>query len=244
MSNPKVSDTMLDTILDFDPIDSLERAGVYDSESFLGLHIAHGQVKREALQARGDTHFNSNFADSIAIAESEGFKIIVDQPFIGRSHYRPSDPDKHERYIVMWHDDGFLLTLESYNGTGRNNSKLYYNLNLDGADWKAYHGLTSSGGFYFPESERGNEDYKPTVWAGDHDAREGFRYIFKKLQERGSPLKVWKDQPHLWFCNYMDLKDENGEDLKNWLGSGITDTIKAAMIARFPQYVQDAIRGE
>lgn len=239
----------LEEALSFDALDVAERL---TGESYktdedtellgLGMFFENNRRKEKMLLEAGDTPFNCTLNKQLAIALAEGFKVVLIDNFTGRKWHDETPPE--ETFMVLWNPEGFLMTIESYNGTGRNMAKLYYNLDLSesmATEERKYYSVTSSGGFIFDHTAPKDADgYSPmtNLWAGDHDAREAFRYTLNKLRT-ASPLPVWAKQPHLWLVNYGETPDHSDRDNRPDY-----DAINKGRIARLPQEVQDAIKGD
>ncbi len=227
----------LEAVLSFDSVAAAE-ALMLGAEGILGMAALDNKRREETLNALGDSHYNTNFKDQLAMALAEGFKVVLEDKF------KPRDgrEDIEETFLILWNPEGFLLTLESYRGDHRNSSHLYYNLDLTDilADsTKRRSTYTSSGGMVYDreeQDENGRTKYT-NIWAGDHDGREAFRYNLSKLRE-ANPLPVWKSQPFLWLLNYAETPSYHGEFEYD------SAAINAGRIARLPQEVQDAIKGE
>lgn len=185
-----------------------------EATSALGflLHLANVEAKQRAAAASDDTHYSSSLEDTLRIYRELGFTELLLDRFEG-SDGAP------ETYRILWHEDGILATVESYQTTHRNNTKIWYNVRFpDGAGWP----VTSSGQYL--------DDH---VWVGDHDMREGMRVKLAGLRGAGTFLPVWRKRPFLWLLTYMDSKVE-GYDHK---------AITEERISRLPEHVQAAIAG-
>jgi hypothetical protein len=197
MSGETVTD--LEQLLGYDALADAERRTGKDYktdpetlEFGLALAIMGNKAKADALKAAGDTHYGVGFQQTVEIYEDLGFQAVH------RRHFqsRPRDGERvTEQYLLLWHPDGILATLESYQGRSVNNSKIMYNIEFhqDTDTWR----IVSSGSFHGPSYDAGNR-----VWVGDHDAREGLRHTVAKLRTAGTFLPQWKKRPFLWFLEY------------------------------------------
>lgn len=213
-------------LLNFDPIAVAEKICPRHEKGsdliMLAMAFQHSRHTIEHMQAIGDSHYSMPFDDMFTMILSEGFIKIYEKDFVDNTY--PEDNSPTERYFVFFKaDEGIILTLESYRGRV-NNVKMYYNIELrDDAD----RSCTSSGGMV----KNPNGTY--TVYSGDHDIREAFRFKLNRLRENGTFLAKWVDRPFLWFLTYMDTKGGYGNyDYK---------ALNEAVIAQFPQNVIDAI---
>lgn len=203
------------SLLSFDPLAAAENltGKSYkedDATSALGLlmHMEHGARKAEALKRGDDTHFGTTFADALRIYDELGFTEIHSREFAGRT--------TTERYVVMWRA-GVLATVESYNATSLNTTKIYYNWRPnEDVDWWSY---------------RASGHARDGVWVGDHDAREGLRNILSRLESAGEFLPVWVERPFLWLLSYADADADD---------YSYAD-VNASTIATFPADVVSAI---
>ena len=216
------ADPDLAHLLSFDPLAEAERVSgksYKHDEGTLGLgmllNLRHAEQKRAALAEAGDTHFSSSWDEQMAVFADLGFTVLLVDQFRGRDY--PDDPASPERYAVLWHPDGILGTCESYRWSGRNNAKIYYNLNI-GENRDIWH-ATSSG------------HLSGDVWVGDHDVCEGLRFKIATLREVGTFLNPWAERPFLWLLTYVE------PDVPSYDYKAITE----ARIARLPEHVQKAV---
>lgn len=184
-----------------------------------GLHLALSAAKERAAREANDSYFSMDLAQTLALYADMGFTEILCDEFPGVSY--DGSPAPTETFRILWHVDGVLATVESYRGTDRNSTKVYYNVRLD-SDWDRsdFWARTSSGGM------------RDDVWVGNHDAREGVRTNLARLSEVGTFLPVWVEQPFLWLVTYAETK-----------GDYDYRAINEARIARLPVDVQRAIAG-
>lgn len=207
--------------------DALADAEVFTGQSYkedketaslgFGLHMLYAAEKESALQEAKDSYFNMDLAETLALYADMGFTEILCDEFKGTAYSGELAPT--ETFRILWHTDGLLATVESYQGTRRNSTKVYYN--LDVADRGDLWSRISSGGLADGD-----------VWVGDHDAREGIRTNLARLSEVGTFLPTWVERPFLWLVTYAESKGDY--DYK---------AINAERISRLPESVQAAIAG-
>lgn len=218
----------LQRLLAIDPLAEAEKITGHsykDDESTMrlgfGLGQIHGDAKREALIARDDTHFMSDWFDTMRIFSDLGFSIVHQHTFDGGY-----EGHREERFVVLWRPDGVLAKAESY-GAGRNTADIYYNWRPnEGVD---HWGLTSSGGYH-----RESYDAGDTVWIGHHDVREAVRHTLAALEENGSFVTPWIQRPFLWLLDYCRSKVPNCDYA----------AINESVIALLPEHVHTAITPE
>ena len=219
---------MNDRIADLLSYDALSEAERITGQSYkdddstmrlgFGLHMMHAQDKEAALRRAADSYFRMDLADTLALYADIGFTEVLCDEFAGSTY--GDEPAPTETFRILWHPDGVLVTVESYNATDRNSTKAYYNLAV--TDRSDLWSRTSSGRLTDGD-----------VWIGDHDAREGIRTNLARLAEVGKFLPTWVEAPFLWFVTYAETKDD-GYDYA---------AINAERISRLPQHVRDAIGG-
>ncbi|MFA5387337.1 MAG: hypothetical protein WC322_02985 [Candidatus Paceibacterota bacterium] len=184
----------------------------------MGIAIMHNQRKGAILEAAGDTHYSMKFADALRVFQSMGFRVVLQEPFEGID-FKGLPNGYKETFIILWHPQGLLATLESYWGDGLNSSKVWYNI------------LFKEGVNQWPLTSSGHMNNH--VWVGDHDGREGIKFNVEQLAENGDFLQTWVERPFLWLLTYADTKVE-GYDY---------NALNAARIAKLPPEVQAAIAG-
>lgn len=191
----------------------------------MALHMALNAAKTAALQEAADSHLGMNLDETLRLFYMMGFDEVLCDEFTARS----SQPGINETYRLLWRQDGLLATVESYAGIRLNMSKVYYNIEFPRGSHTVMDVLSSgkmwSDDWDSPEGRR--------VWIGDHDAREGIRYRLRRLEEVGTFLPVWVEQPFLWFVTHEETKDAD-YDYKE---------ITNERISRLPENIQYAIRG-
>lgn len=186
------------------------------------LHLGHVDEVKAAAVAENDTHYGASFAYALAVYRDLGFDMVLADEVV-------AEGDLTERYVVLWHPDGILGTLESYGGDGMNSAKIYYNVEADEAlPWN----VTSSGRYAIHEDGR-------KVWSGDHDGRTGLRASINGLREHGKFLSEWVDRPHLWLICYPESKAHDGLGWSE--GAQVRKGITQERIDRLPEHVRMAI---
>jgi hypothetical protein len=218
----------IDRLLTFDPLASAEEltGSSYKEDrgtmalGFL-MHLRHSDQKRRALAASGDSWFNMDLAETLSLYSQMGFEEVLCDEFAGRSW--GEEPAHRETFRILWHPKGILATVESYQGTRRNSTKIYYNVAISDVASGRWVSCISSGRM----AKVGD------VYVGDHDAREGVRRAISRWEEVGEFVPAWVDRPFLWLLTYTD-SDVEGYDYV---------AINAERISRLPKHVQAAVGG-
>jgi hypothetical protein len=185
------------------------------------MHVDHAARKEAALIEARDSWFGMNLAETLVLYRDMGFEEVLCDTFTGRTY--GDEPAPSETFRILWHPKGILATVESHQGSRRNSTKIYYNVDVASPAW--WH-CTSSGSVARSVTDR-------KIWVGDHDAREGVRRAIARWEEVGEFLPVWVERPFLWLLAYSET-DVEGYDY---------NAINAERIGRLPQRVQDAING-
>lgn len=217
-----------------DVLDALNYDPLYEAEKITGKsykeddttlavglfdHIGNVARKKALLLSRGDTYYGMPYEDLLHIAEKLGFVPILTENFVGRSY--SNEPAPNETFTILWNAElGILMTAESYMGKDLNSGSIYYNLKRKNEDSTEIWKYTSSGGM------------RNGIWVGHHDIREGLKAKIEGMKSVAEFLPVWTERPFLWLMNYMDEKV--GDSYKE---------INEERISRFPEEVQNAIRG-
>lgn len=208
-------------LLRFDPLayaETVTGKSYNDDEatSRLGLLLAlqNNEQKHNELSLRDDTYYGSPFWNTLRIYTDLRFTSVHAHLFPSTAADQASD-----RFVVLWHENGLLATLESY-GDMTNTTNLYYN-------WQPNEGVnrsefTSSGQFISPEF---------ITWSGNHDVREGLRHILSRLRDHGTLLPTWKRRPSLWLLDYSQTNVDDYD----------YTAINEEIIARLPETVREAI---
>ena len=220
------NDDDLNRLLHFDPLNAAGRITGKDYKedrgtSSLGfaLLVEAGKAKKEALQERGDTHFNSDLEEQLHIMEQMGFKEVLLDTFV-------ADENREETFRILWNNVGVLATVESYMGTRRNSAKMYYNQLVYPTHIDDHWENRGSGRFSVYDEDEGMY-----LWVGDIDVREAVKHKFNTLFKQGITLPVWEERPFLWLVNYGETKVK-GYDY---------NAINEERISRLPDYVRKAI---
>jgi hypothetical protein len=188
----------LDRLLNFDPLAAAEnftgKSYSTDNETMALGFIAvqdSARDKKAALEELKDTYYSCPWSYASEIIEDLGFEQVLVRAFLahGRTEY----------HVVYWHEDGMLMTAETYGGEkGTVNSiSLYYNVEF--ADSKTSWEVTASGHF-----NREAYDAGRYVWIGNHQIHEGLRYKVERLKEVGNLLPVWIEDPYIFLDHYGD----------------------------------------
>lgn len=223
------TDQNLQNVADLLSFDALNEAEKITGKSYqedretsalgFGLHMMQNEIKESALRAARDSHFRMNLAETLALYADMGFTEVLCDEFVGTTY--GDEPAPVETFRILWHPEGILATVESYQSTGRNNTKVYYNIALADPRLNNTWSRVASG------SLTGDD-----IWVGDHDAREGIRTNLARLREVGTFLPVWIERPFLWLVTYAETK-----------GDYDYQAINEGRISRLPADVQAAIAG-
>lgn len=232
MTNLKTGSTELDTLLNFDPLDTAERLLDTRGSDAIGLGMLmamrHNATKRTVLEANDDTSFSNIVERYVRIVQELGFEQVLALPFTGRMFN--DDPPVNEMFYIFAHRDGMILCFDTYMTNDVNGAHLYYNIEFNGIDHYNHCALTSNGSWVEYEVDR-EQRIVNGVWSGHHDAREGLRHTISEIRANGVLLQKWKANPFLWLLHYMDTKTEN-YDYK---------AINAERLAMCPEWVRNMI---
>lgn len=221
--DPKPSDRELRVTLERDPkaeLDLINDALPYDKKASAREMLAYmdfvGDQKTKVLLEAGDTTIRNNLATYLAIAESIGFKTVLEIPFVGKGW---DDKPCDEKMIFMWRaSSGILLAFDTFTTTEVNSGHFYYN-------WVANNDQT-------PGEVMGNGRSHGEVLAGDHDCREALMFNIRQLEKHGKFLPKWIALPHLWLIHHADKVD--------WR-DGSSSIINAERVAMLPIEVREAM---
>lgn len=209
--------TDIGSLLRFDPLAEAEKITGHDYKTDedsgllgFGIAIKHNERKAKALAATDDSHYGITFAGMTELMGRLGFEVVLTRAFTGRDGVG-------EKHLVLWHPDGILGTVESYQGDMLNIAEVYYNVRPHEE--------------YLPWSVTSSGQYRDGVWIGDHDAREGIRFNLAALREHGDFVNPWVFRGWVWLLNYTDTNGEY-DDYK---------AINEAAIAQLPEHVRSAI---
>lgn len=224
-------------LMDTDPLEVAEKLtgkSYKDSEITLCFDLLLQMDKNKSMDAlmdlTDDTKFSDDMENHLRISKSLGFNIIFEEIECIKNKYQEGD-SYLETFYVLWHNDGILMTCDTYCTKHRNTATIYYNLESNGEISNLYSVISS-----------GHYTKNRNVLVGDHDAREGLRHTINKLRAVGNFLPIWIDDPHPWISPYWDTKDWQHASGVDYIGrEKIRRGIADARIAKFPQYVRDAI---
>lgn len=220
-------------LLSVDPIQIAEDiSGRKNPDPMVALSIAMvvNRAKKERLQLQRDSHYGMKAVEFEALAVELGFEVKAEFPFVGRvsDGSVEGSPDEgesyQEKFCVMQHPDGVLLTLETY-CDNVNNAHIYFGSNigdqrlllLGGSGTPAT--LADGSSPYWVDDERVNPVFEPGKWHvyRSLDVREGFRLNFEKiLQYTSSFISPWTRHPMmLSLSDYMTWKlpEDEREDI-------------------------------
>ena len=210
-----MSATEIANVLSYDALAEAERitGASYkeDDETMrlgVGMHMQQTERKRALLALHGDTLLTNDHDRYTEVLREEGFRKVLDEPFSGKVL---------ESFQVWWHEDGLMLTFDTFGGGHINSAKLLFN-------WRA------------PNEERA----WPPVPISGHvteggvaiagvDAREALRLKIFRLRQAGSFVRPWVERPFMWLLGYEEAKSPGGPDRRE------------ERIARLPKDIQEAI---
>jgi hypothetical protein len=241
----------LDEMLHFDPLRAAERitkVSYKESELTSGwgliLQMRNSEMKANALKELDDTCFSEKMENYARIIEGVGFRKVLELDFTTNNSYE--SVERQEKYFIYWHDDGLLLTCDTFHLTDRNAAKVWYNWRPNKTPASVPPGTLSSGCYHFDDGlphiyQENPEDPDPNegrslYWAGDHDAREAIRHNLTKLREHGTFIKPWKQVPFLWLLHHGDTANKKPSDFIDY------KKINAERYAMLPQEVTDCIQ--
>lgn len=192
MSTAKITE-----LIDFDPIDVAEKlVGPSETANSLGLllHIEKTRELNTILKKGDDTTFSEKMANHLRIVKELGFCVVYEEhENVTNKWDSKSTP---ESYYILWHDDGILMTCDSYMGIGRNSCLIYFNLRTKkDKDTSNIWNLRISGRLGGPDND---------VWIGDSDGRTAIRHQIGEMKKVGDFLPQWIESPFLWISPYWD----------------------------------------
>ncbi len=206
-------------LLAFDPLDTAETMTGQTVEGgglTFGLGLAFLQEKarrvKAAMQERGDIWDGCPLAHYLDVVARFGFELLLEDPFTvdGRA----------EKFLVLGHSDGLLLSFDTYDSNRVNGGNVYYNWRPSPAATR--YEYTSSGGFVGPDYE---------VWSGHHDCREALIFNLEQLRANGEFLPQWKARPFLWLVHYGETREKGCDHA----------SINEERIARFPDWARKMV---
>lgn len=228
MNGYKQNSDPLEEMLRFDSLAEAEKMTGQsykedEATTWLGMAIGMSNADRKnaELRDRDDTLLSNDYDRYARIVGEMGFSKVLEVPFTSRY----SEP---ERLEIWWHEDGLLLSFDTYRTEHVNGGKVYYNWrpNPDTERWR----YTSSGHMR-PDG----------VWVGDHDCREALRHNLGRLRSGGSFLVPWVERPWLWLLHHgeTDLAPEPWKDRDAYYNRA-----RAERVALLPEHVLAAITPE
>lgn len=232
----------IESALSFDPIAAAEEmVGGPINHTNASLAVAFAQDRsamvERLMRQTGDVHWNCTFDEYCAVVVGLGFEQVYEEHFLSIP-WNEDDAPKQETFRVYWHQDGWLLSVESYAWTHEqkvNSAKLYYNLLVEPHNKSNFWGYCTSSGSFVSYEEAG-----PCIWAGDHDVREALKHKMASILEYSTPLPTWHTAPHLWLLNYSETRDDKTktwqERSKEW------DASQASKITQFPSRLRDMLQ--
>jgi hypothetical protein len=229
-------------LLNFDPLRAAEdftgKSYKTDEEtSSIGFfaHMMHSRAKNEILDQCGDTIYGCGLEKYISIAESIGFKEVLKVPFT----YDDYGTEKTDCLFFFWHEDGILLTFDTYsNMKNCNGGHFYYNWSPN--DKSTITEFTSSGSFISHGKGREmkdllwNKDLTPHImpesieneplWCGDlewmhfESQMNKYREAFNKYVSENEIIYIWAGDHDCREALRFKIEGmkNNGTFLKTW----------------------------
>lgn len=193
-----------------------------------GMHIALGQAKEQALREARDTYYGMDLEGVLAVYDRLGFRRIYLEHYQGTTY---GDGTIEETYRVLWQPEkGLLATVDSWQGSGVNMHKVYFNADMGETAWPD----RCSGGF-----SRDAYDHGERIYIGDRDTREGLALFIRDTEEQGGQfLAQWIERP---FCFWLLHHGEDRPDGDHETVVAAYEASTARKIAEFPLEVQEAI---
>lgn len=190
----------------------------------LALFLRANQRKDSLLNETGDSTFRTPFYDFIVMAQEDGFEPVLAEYFDGNH--------RDEKYVLLWHADGMLLSVESYD-TWVNSAELFYV--LEPPDHRFRWSLGGGSG------PLGGEE--STMFYGNKDVREGFRHHLNKIREAEGVeyVKPWPDDANP-FYSLLTYEERSRFESMPWRQRDTgADDITEARINRLPEHVRNTI---
>lgn len=193
-----------------------------------GLHMALGEAKQQALQEARDTYFQMDLEGVLAVYDRLGFRRVYLEHFQGKGW---GDDLVDETYRVLWQPEkGILATVDSWQSSGVNMHKVYFNADMGESGWPD----RCSGGFSRTAYDRGER-----IYAGDRDVREGLALFIRDTEEQGGRfLPQWIERP---FCFWLLHHGENRLEGSHEDVVASYEASTARKVSEFPLEVQEAI---
>jgi hypothetical protein len=241
-----LSEAHIESLLRFDPLASAEDiTGTFTSDPDspamklgFGLAMLHGDAKRKALLATGDTTLCNTLEYYQSVIGNAGFELCLEEPFVRTKPalLYAAEP-MEDRYFIYARRDGFLLAFDTYRDVDVNGGKLWYNWRPNDVEERWRYNATSSGCF------QNYDDPEKRVWVGDHDCLEALLHNINKLKTFGTILPKWAHRHNaLWLLNGMDYQqDEDGERERIDAFSKRAAEITDRRLAQCPDWVREMV---
>lgn len=197
------------------------------------------EYMRDELSLRNDTYRHCGFEYAIRIMDDLGFRVLHEET------YSMSENRDNETHLILWRD-GILATADSYTtlpeygGVSLNSINLYGNW-LPNANIKSFK-FTSSG--HFSRNAPGFDgeiETDPWIWIGHWSGSEGVRNTLDRLDNNGTWLSCWLEQPVLNLDNFTVTSTKSKTRDDDWLSTRRDMTQKR--LALLPKSVQEAVQG-
>lgn len=199
----KPDDEAIGRLLRVDPLAEMERAtglsyktGVGAALGVLGLLEKNRRVD-EMMQATRDVSWRCSVAEYLGIAAEIGFSAIYEEPFAD-----VRDPEREERFYVLWDPRGLMLEFDTFSGQQTVNGGQF------GYNWEPGPEALESR-FEYTSSGHGVNVEGRFIWSGYHDCREAVRFSTRRFEQHGRFVLPWVDSPFSWICHYRDHHEHN-----------------------------------
>ena len=183
--------------------------------------IENSRRKNMMLKTVVDSNRDTTITEMIQYMEELGFVKLHSKTinYVERNGF----DEKVTQYYYLNYEKFILAVFESYPSYKSddyriNIAKMYYAIK---AAWIALKGVTSSGGY----------DSVNSVWNGDHNIRDTFKFKFNNLDKAGE-FVPWTDKNFLWFCTYAETYNKNYN----------SDEIRDEVLSHFPEDVKQNIK--
>lgn len=196
----KLGTKVLNDILSVDPLHEAEKItgkkigsegeGFNDVTASLGFLLMqeNANKKNKILSSLGDTTFSMGWDEYTGVVEKIGFTLHQEEKYKSRR-------DKEETLRVYWHEDGILLTCDSYCNV-RNSANISYNWKSFPEFWESGRGRVL-GSYHCFKSEL-------DIVIGSNDVREGLIHTIEQLRMWGEFITPWVEQPFLHILHSGD----------------------------------------
>jgi hypothetical protein len=159
-------------------------------------------------------HFSQTMDEHVNSLHALGFETVLEDDFIGHN------VKINESFLVLWHPDGVLAAVESFDAVYCASSKLYYNVRTSLSMLDEYYRYVQNG--YLTDD---------LVWVGSNDSRDNVESTFNGLSVFGTTLNPWVSRPDLRLVTYVEGQDSNIDSLET----------TEERISRLPENVRKAI---